>query len=104
MLRSMPSSPSSSTRSQRYINNKDDSREKNNNISSPRNLQNLNSSNVAQTSQLCRLDCGKEWDSPVCGMDNITYRSRCDLHQTVCRGTQVEFQYRGECSQCKCML
>ena len=58
-------------------------------------------SNIARASHLCQFDCGKEKMSPVCGMDNITYQSRCDLHQTICKGKQVRLQYRGECSQCK---
>ena len=55
----------------------------------------------ARASYLCQIDCKKEKRRPVCGMDNITYPSRCDLHQTICRGKQVKFQYRGECSQRK---
>ena len=54
-------------------------------------------------SHLCQIDCKKEKRRPVCGMDNVTYESRCDLHQTICRGQQIRLQYRGECSQRKFM-
>ena len=57
--------------------------------------------NQARASHLCQIDCKKEKRKPVCGNDNITYESRCDLHQTICKGKQVRLQYRGECSQRK---
>ena len=55
----------------------------------------------ARASHLCQIDCNKEKKRPVCGLDNITYPSRCHLHQTICNGNQVRLQYRGECSQRK---
>ena len=61
------------------------------------------SADRTMASHLCQIDCKKEKRRPVCGMDNVTYESRCDLHQTICRGKQVRLQYRGECSQRKFM-
>ena len=71
-----------------------------NNNSSSRTIQEKNSG-LARASHLCQIDCEKEKKNPVCGMDNITYPSRCYLHQTLCAGKRVRLQYRGECSESK---
>ena len=54
------------------------------------------------------MDCSSEPANPVCGTDNATYRSKCELQQTACRGgaasqeagqppIPVALQYRGVC-------
>ena len=96
---SSPSSPSQLQTSIIHYNPMLNNSSSNNNSNSSRRRKQNN--NIARTSHLCQLDCGKENSSPVCGMDNVTYRSRCELHQTVCKGKQVRLQYRGECSECK---
>jgi hypothetical protein len=47
------------------------------------------------------LKCDDQPTKLVCGDDGITYKNRCQLHQAVCDGQNVKFQYRGECSSSK---
>ena len=58
------------------------------------------------------MDCSTSAEaSPVCGTDNATYRSKCELQQTACRKTAsantnqpltpIAVQYRGVCVESK---
>jgi len=46
--------------------------------------------------QTCSL--AEKQRRPVCGTDNQTYASRCQLLREKCRGSQVVVQHRGRCT------
>ena len=71
-------------------------------------LKSLSTSNT----HFCQMDCSTSAEaSPVCGTDNATYRSKCELQQTACRKTAsantnqpltpIAVQYRGVCVESK---